>query len=107
MKDYDSHYDYKDITGAPIVLDFSGCKSQDEVHLILKESLGCTGAWEGDWPGFWDHMLGIFNGKGDIDVKIYGYDSLPKDLKIYCITLMECFDRLHRSTSNLTFHLIS
>ena len=43
----------------------------------------------------------------DIKVIIYGFQSLPDDLREYCKTMLEIFDDVHEETPNVVFELIS
>ena len=42
-----------------------------------------------------------------IKVEIYGFTSLPDDLREYCKDILEIFDDVHKDTPNVTFELIS
>ena len=98
---------FKPIEENPIILDFTGCKYLGEVHLILKTKFGLPEYYGENWDALWDCMWGLFYQRGDFKVNIYGYLSLPDDLREYCIAMLEVFDDVHRDTPNVTFEIIS
>lgn len=40
-------------------------------------------------------------------LNIYGFLSLPDDLREYCVTMLEIFDDVHEETPNVIFELVS
>ena len=98
---------FKPITENPIILDFTGCKYLGEIHLILKTKFGLPEYYGENWDALWDCMQGLFYQRGYFKVNIYGFLSLPDDLREYCVTMLEVFDDVHKDTPNVTFELIS
>lgn len=98
---------FKPIKENPVMLDFSGCKYLGEIHLILKTKFGLPEYYGGNWDALWDCLDGLFYDRGEFIVKIYGFMSLPKDLREYCMSMLEIFDDVHKKTPNVTFELIS
>ena len=98
---------FKPIEENPIVLDFTGCKCLGEIHLILKTKFGLPEYYGENWDALWDLMDGLFYERGSFKVNIYGFMSLPKDLREYCTTMLEIFDDVHKETPNVVFELIS
>ena len=98
---------FKPIKENPIILDFTKCKCLEEIHLILKSKFGLPEYYGENWDALWDCMDGLFYQRGYFKVKIYGFFSLPKDLREYCISMLEIFDDVHKATPNVTFELIS
>lgn len=45
--------------------------------------------------------------RGAVKVQIYGFLSLPDDLREYCAAMLEVFDDVHKSTPNVTFEIVS
>ena len=98
---------YKEIKENPIILDFTGCKYLGEIHLILKTKFGLPEYYGENWDALWDCLrYQWINGKS-IKVNIYGFMSLPEDLREYCTVMLEIFDDVHKETPNVVFELIS
>ena len=98
---------FKPIKENPIILDFTGCKYLGEIHLILKTKFGLPEYYGENWDALWDCMDGLFYKSGNFKVKIYGFLTLPDDLREYCVSMLEIFDDVHKETPNVTFELIS
>ncbi|MBO5505623.1 MAG: barstar family protein [Clostridia bacterium] len=98
---------FKPIKENPIKLDFTGCKYLGEIHLILKTKFGLPEYYGENWDALWDCLDGLFFDRGDFEVNIYGFLSLPDDLREYCTTMLEIFDDVHKETPNVVFKLIS
>ena len=98
---------FKPIKENPIVLDFTGCRHLGEVHLILKTKFGLPEYYGENWDALWDCLDGLFYDRGEFAVKIYGFMSLPDDLREYCEAMLEIFEDVHRDTPNVTVELIS
>lgn len=98
---------FKPIKENPIILDFTGCRYLGEIHLILKEKFGLPEYYGENWSALWDCMQGLFYERGDFKVNIYGFLSLPADLREYCNAMLEVFADVHKETPNVSFELIS
>ena len=98
---------FKTIKENPIILDFTQCKYLDEIHLILKDKFGFPEYYGKNWSALKDCLDGLFVDQGNFVVKIYGYNSLPKELKEYCRTMLEIFEYVQRATPNISFEIIS
>ena len=98
---------FKPIKENPIILDFTGCKYLGEIHRILKIKFGLPEFYGENWDALWDCMHGLFYQRGNFTVTIYGFLSLPDDLREYCKTMLEVFSDVHKDTPNVIFQLIS
>jgi len=98
---------FKPIYENPITLDFTGCKYLGEIHLILKTKFGLPEYYGENWDALWDCLDGLFYQRGAVKVNIYGFMSLPSDLREYCQTMLQVFDDVHKETPNVVFELIS
>lgn len=98
---------FKAIKENPIILDFTKCKYLGEIHLILKNKFGFPEYYGENWSALEDCLDGLFVDRGNFAVKIYGYNSLPKELKEYCKTMLEIFAWVQKETPNVSFEIVS
>ncbi len=98
---------FKPITENPIILDFYGCKYLGEIHLILKTKFGLPDYYGENWDALWDCLSYLWINEGYTKVNIFGFMSLPDDLREYCHAMLEIFDDVHEETPNVVFELIS
>ena len=98
---------FKPINENPITLDFTGCKNLDGIHLILKTKFGLPEYYGENWDALWDCLDGLFSGSENVKVNIYGFLSLPEDLREYCMTMLKIFDDVHEETPNVIFEVVS
>ena len=108
MKKYDeSYYAFKEINDNPIILDFTGCRYWSEIHEILKERFGLPEYYGKNWDALWDCLDYLFMGDEIISVETHGFQTLPDDLKKYCVPMLEIFEEVREHTPNVIFHMIS
>ena len=55
----------------------------------------------------WDCLDGLFIGRGNFQIKIYGLYSLDSELYEYCETMLEIFKDIHTQSPDVTFDIIS
>lgn len=105
MERKESDYGYKPMEGPDIVLDFSHIRYLGEVHRELKEKFGFPDYYGENWPALWDCMRDMFYEAGEWNVRIRGYDRMPKELREGCRVMLEIFDEVHKDTPNVHFYL--
>ena len=98
---------FKEITENPIILDFTGCKYLGEIHQLLKTKFGLPEYYGENWDALWDCLRYLWTDGEYVQVNIYGFSSLPDDLREYCKTMLEVFSDVHKDTPNVIFQLIS
>ncbi len=98
---------FKEIKENPIILDFTGCKYLGEIHQILKTKFGLPEYYGENWDALWDCLRYLWTDGEYVQVNIYGFLSLPDDLREYCKTMLEVFSDVHKDTPNVIFQLIS
>ena len=98
---------FKPIKENPIILDFTGCKNLDGIHLILKTKFGLPEYYGENWDALWDCLRYLWIDDENVKVNIYGFLSLPEDLRKYCMTMHKIFDDVHEETPNVTFEVVS
>ena len=98
---------FKPITENPIILDFTKCKYLGEIHLELKEKFGFPEYYGENWDALWDCLRYLWLDGESIKVNIYGFSTLPDDLRDYCKTMLKIFGDVHKETPNVVFELVS
>lgn len=98
---------FKQVEENLIILDFTGCRYLGEIHRILKKKFGLPEYYGENWDALWDCLEYLWLDRGAVKVQIYGFLSLPDDLREYCSAMLEVFDDVHKSTPNVTFEIVS
>lgn len=104
----DDYCEFKPITKNPIILDFTGCKSYNQFHLILKKAFGFPDYYGKNWDALWDCLGDIFPyAKENYLVEVHGFFSMPEKEQEYYSKLFEIFDELEEKTPNFTYTVVS
>ena len=90
-----------------ITLDFTGIRSLWNLHEYFKEVFTLPDYYGHNMDALWDCLRYLWSDGEHVEVKIYGFLSLPSDLKEHCRTMLEVFDDVHRDTPNVVFELVS
>lgn len=98
-------YAFKNIPDNPIRLDFTGCKSYWQFHVILKEAFGFPEYYGKNFDALWDCLDGLF--REERTVEIYGLHSLPAAFEEDIRILLKVFEDVHEESPNVTFVVIS
>lgn len=86
-----------------IKLDFAGVRYLGQVHGILKQAFQLPDYYGENWSALWDCLDHLFYGQGDVDVEVMNFHSLPENLREYCATMLEIFQKVHEGTPNVNF----
>ena len=101
------YYAFRPISKNPIRLDFTGCRTLGEVHLVLKKAFGLPESYGENWDALWDCLDGLFLDAGNITVEISGYGAMEQELRDSCSAMLRVFRDVRRATPNVTFRLVS
>lgn len=105
MTEYIDKNAYKEITEFPIVIDFSNCKTWNELHNLLKEKFGFHDFYGMNWDALWDLLQGLFD--EDVEVRLYGIDKLRENLEECADEMLDVFNDVHEDTPNVVFKIMS
>lgn len=88
-----------------IILDFTGCKYFLEIHNVLKKAFGFPDYYGENLDALWDCLDNYCD--WDLCVYVKGLHTLPKELEEYMHKIIMIFARVHSTTPNIVFELIS
>ena len=95
---------WKELPEGPILLDFSGCRSLDELHGVLKAGFGFPEYYGRNLDALWDCLGDFAIGQSEERrVLIRGAERLPEDLKGYFAKIMGVFEELEQEHPLLRF----
>ncbi|MBR4950113.1 MAG: barstar family protein [Clostridia bacterium] len=97
---------FKKISENPIILDFSLCKTLEDIHFILKEKFGLPEYYGKNLDAIWDLLCDIFSEGKNYVVEIYGYNKLERNLRDYCSGLLSVFNDISTEYSSVVFKVI-
>lgn len=88
-----------------IILDFTNCKYLLDLHKELKEKFGFPDYYGENLSALWDCLDNYCD--WDLCVYVKGLNTLPKEFKDYMQKIIMIFARVHSTTPNIVFELIS
>ena len=68
-----------------IILNLEGCRYLGEIHSRIKETFSFPDYYGENWDALWDCLRYLWLDGEIIKVNIYGFLSLPDDLREYCV----------------------
>lgn len=88
-----------------ITLDFTGCKYLYGVHMIFKEAFNFPEWYGMNLSALWDCLDNYCD--WDLCVYVKGLNTLPKEFEEYMQKIIRIFERVHSTTPNILFEIIS
>ena len=88
-----------------ITLDFTGCKYFLELHDVLKKAFGFPDYYGKNLDALWDCLDNYFY--WDLCVYVKDLNTLPKEFEEYMQKMIRIFERVHSTTPNILFEIIS
>ncbi len=88
-----------------ITLDFTGCKYFLELHDVLKKAFGFPDYYGKNLDALWDCLDNYCD--WDLCVYVKGSNTLPKEFEEYMQKMIRIFERVHSTTPNILFEIIS
>lgn len=91
MKD---EFAWKVIPQNHTTIDFAGCHYAEDIHTVLKDSLGFPDRYGANWSAFWDYLDDFCGDREENNtIRLVGLAKLPKDLNDYAQKMLEIFHR--------------
>lgn len=88
-----------------ITLDFTGCKSPLELHLIIKDTFEFPDFYGNNPSALWDSLWEYC--PPDTVIYAKGVNTLPKDFDEYMNKIFDIFKRLEYEDENIKFEIMS
>ena len=88
-----------------ITLDFTGCKSLLQLHLIFKETFGFPDFYGKNLDALWDCLRDYCRENRIIYVK--GTKTLPKEWGEYTEKIYGIFEDVEKEVDNVKFEIVS
>lgn len=88
---------------SPVILDFSSCKTWQELHTVLKNGFGLPNYYGENWDALQDCLDGLFDERGTFKIYIRGIRTMPAALRKYAEGMFEVFRDVQELSPNAEF----
>lgn len=88
-----------------VILKFSGCKTNADLHNVLKDGFGFPDYYGANADALYDCLGELGNEK--ITIKIFGFNSLSQEVKTHAFGILKVIGDLHHEKPNIKYKIIS
>ncbi len=94
---------WKAIPTGTIFLDFSDCRTVEDLHKEIKRKFGFPDYYGENWDALWDLLEDFALSEGTRTVLITGQKRLNKDIKEYLMEAVTVFRDIEKKYPNIEF----